>query len=105
MKAEIVYSAPPSWAKADVLQRLRARVGAVAAVDVSSPGLSFFFPEHRAPFRGQEMPVQCVIDVQAEDRIVVSDLLAAGMDEGERRRLFCEVVAALSPGSTDVRWL
>ncbi len=105
MKAEIVYAAPPSWAKADVLQRLRARVGAVAAVDVTSPGLNFFFPDHRVAFRGQEMPVQCVIEVRAEDRVVVSDLLATGMEEGERRRLFCEVVAALSPGSAEVRWL
>jgi hypothetical protein len=105
LEVEIVYPSPRTLVKADVLARLRARIGAVAPVDPASPGLNFYFPDHRVPFRGQQMPVQCVIEAVGPDRVRVRDLLATGMDEARRIGLFRDVVAALSEGSAEVRWM
>ncbi|HXX94594.1 MAG TPA: DUF4261 domain-containing protein, partial [Planctomycetota bacterium] len=55
----------PVFTKAEVLNHLRDRCGAVSAVDpASEDGLNFYFPAYRVPFKDDAMPVQVAISVQ-----------------------------------------
>ena len=119
---ELLCETPPPLLAGDILPCVRDRVGAAALVDpdATAGGLNLHFPQVRVPFKGESVPVQCVIGLLnhpvderfltaaldqswdwpearaavADHRcsVVVSDLLASGLPYRERLDLFQNVL-------------
>lgn len=61
---DLLYGELPLFSRDEVLAKLRDRCGAASPMDnAKDGGLNFFFPDLRAPFKGNSVPVQVAMTV------------------------------------------